>query len=159
MNICLLTSSFLPKVGGQEMVVHNLATALTMLGHRVIVITPHSGSKAQDPSYPYKVIRFGFRGSSRFKLTSLLAVSTLYRVVKQFSIDVIHVHDVNNPGSWIYLLKKLNNSVPVVGTPHGDDIQITPEIKDGARLNPKRNKIISRNIKRFDRLTKSWKSE
>ena len=40
MNICLLTSTFLPLVGGLEIVVHNLATALTDLGHHVYLVTP-----------------------------------------------------------------------------------------------------------------------
>jgi glycosyltransferase involved in cell wall biosynthesis len=41
----------------------------------------------------------------------------------------------------------------VIGTPHGDDIQITPEINYGVRLNPETDKIVRRNLGACVRIT------
>jgi len=153
LNICLLTASFLPKVGGLEMAVHNLATALTRLGHYVVVVSPRSSKDKTDIPKNYFVYQFGFRGSNRLQLTSLLAVSTLFYVVKKFRIDVIHVHDVYAPGKWIRYFRAFVKNIPVIGTPHGDDIQCLPTLKYGRRLYPKIDKAIRRNVKSFTLLT------
>ena len=153
MNICFLTSTYLPQVGGLEIVVHNLATALTDLGHNVYVVTPRSNSRRAVDSYSYKIIRFGFKGYGRLKLPSILAVATLAYVVKRFQIDVIHVHNVSKPGSWSYYFSRFFKNTPVIGTPHGDDIQFVPEIKWGKRLDPYYDAIVRRNVKAFTLVT------
>ena len=135
------------------MVVHNLATALTRIGHNVVVVAPKSSRNKMDISFDYDVFKYGFKGSTRFRLTSLLAVSVLLYVVKKFAIDVIHVHDVYNPGKRIRYFQLFVNNIPVIGTPHGDDIQITPQIQDGVRLNPKSDKIVRQNLAAFKCIT------
>jgi glycosyltransferase involved in cell wall biosynthesis len=153
MNICLLTSTYLPQVGGLEIVVHNLATALTQLGHSVYVVTPRPNKRKAVDNYAYKIIRFGFKGYGRLKLPSTLAVLTLAYVVKRYNIDVINVHNVFTPGSWSYYFSRLFPGTPVVGTPHGDDIQTVPEIGWGIRSDHAVNLMIRRNIKNFTLLT------
>lgn len=154
MNICLLTSTFLPEVGGLEIVVHNLASALSELGHNVYIVTPFRKRFRNIIDIDvYKVIRFGFRGSRRLKLSSAIAMLTLSSVVKRYNIDVINAHNVYSAGSWSYLFSRLNKRIPIVGTPHGDDIQITPEIHDGRRLNPKYDRIVRRNLAAFNCIT------
>ena len=135
------------------MVVHNLATALTQLGHNVVVVAPGSRGDKTDMSYKYVVFKFGFRGSTRLRLTSLLAVFTLLYVVKKFAIDVIHAHDVYAPGQWVHIFQRFQNNIPVIGTPHGDDIQKFPSLKYGRRLDPEIDKVIRRNVKNFTLLT------
>jgi glycosyltransferase involved in cell wall biosynthesis len=153
MNICLLTSSVWPIRDGIKTAVHNLAAALANWGHNVIIVGPYKGIRSSDLSKKYIVIRFGFRGSTRLHLTSLLAVFTLLRIVKKFKIDVINVHDVNSPGNWARYFQQLKNSTPVIGTPHGEDINRYPALKYGRRLDTKIDKIIQRNIKSFTLLT------
>ncbi len=68
MNICLLTSTYLPLVGGLEIVVHNLASALSDLGHHVYVVTPRPYNRKFVDNYGYKIVRFGFKGYGRLKL-------------------------------------------------------------------------------------------
>ena len=153
MNICLLTTTYLPLIGGLEMVVHNLANALINLGHNVFVVTPIQKNYYFNAKHNYRIIRFGFKGYGRLKLVSASAVLTLVYVVKRFNIDVINVHNVCTPGSWAYHLRRILKKTPVVGTPHGDDIQITPEIQDGVRLDPKSDKIVRRNLADFTRIT------
>ena len=128
MNICLLTSTYLPLIGGLEMVVHNLATALTNLGHNVYVVTPINRKLYFDRNHNYRIIRFGFRGYGRLGLVSASAILTLVYVVNRFKIDVINFHNVSKPGSWAYYSRRLYKKLPFIGTPHGDDVQIAPEI-------------------------------
>ena len=153
MNICLLTSTYLPQTGGLEMVVHNLATALTNMGHNVYVVTPIYRGHNFDDNFNYRIIRFGFRGYGRLKLVFASVMLTLAYVVRRFKIDIIHVHNVSKPGSWAYHYGRLFRKIPVVGTPHGDDIQITPEIQDGIRLDPEWDRIVRRNLESFTCIT------
>lgn len=153
MNICLLTSTFLPLVGGLEIVVDNLATALTDLGHNVYIVTPKRRDRITVDDFKYKVVRFGFKGCGKLMLTAAVAVLTLSQVVRKYKIDVIHVHNVFTPGSWSYYFSRLHKKIPIIGTPHGDDIQITPEIKDGVRLDPLLDNIVRRNLNNFKSIT------
>jgi glycosyltransferase involved in cell wall biosynthesis len=153
LNICLLTSTYLPLVGGLEIVVHNLATALTQMGHNVYVVTPYRRRRNYVGNHNYSIVRFGFRGSAILHLTLPLAVLTLARLVLRKHIEVINVHNVSTPGSWAYHFRRIFPKIPIVGTPHGDDIQITPEIQDGTRIDPVLDKKIRRNVNSFTRIT------
>lgn len=153
LNICLLTSTFLPLVGGLEIVINNLATALTNMGHNVYLVTPYPKKRKVVDDYSYKVVRFGFKGYGRLKLVSTTVVLTLAYVANRYKIDIINAHNVFTPGSWSNLFHRFNRTIPIVGTPHGDDIQITPEINDGARLDPKIDKIVRRNLAGFSCIT------
>lgn len=135
------------------MVVHNLATALTNEGHKVFLVTPYPRRFKVADNYDYAVIRFGFKGIGRLKLVTATAVMTLAYVVKRHKIDVIHVHNVYTPSTWAYYYSKLNPRMPIVGTPHGDDIQITPDIGDGVRLDPAADKVVRRNLAFFNTVT------
>ena len=154
MNICLLSSTYFPFIGGLEFVVHNLATALSNLGHSVYIVTPYPYfRKVIDDNYNYKVIRFGFRGCGKLRMTPAAAVAKLAYVSKKYHIEIINVQNVFRAGSWSYYFSLFTKSIPIIGTPHGDDIQITPEINDGRRLNARFDKIIRRNLSVFDRIT------
>ena len=61
MKIALPITSFLPRIGGMEVGVHNLAKNLKELGHDPIVITSYSiykELKKNKIKLPYKVISF-----------------------------------------------------------------------------------------------------
>ncbi len=38
MEICLFTDSFLPRIGGMELVIHHIANALSEIGCKITVI-------------------------------------------------------------------------------------------------------------------------
>ncbi len=78
---------------------------------------------------------------------------TLAYVVKRYKIDVINVHNVFTPGSWSYHFSRFFGTTPVVGTPHGDDIQTIPETGWGIRTDKAGDTIVRRNIKAFTLLT------
>ena len=152
MNICMLTSTAFPLIGGLETVVHNLSTALANSGHKVYHITPRNPCSGPDRHYNYKVIKFGFKGYGRLKLVTSSALCILAYVVKRHSIDIINVHNVSTPGSWAYYFKQFFRGIPVIGTPHGDDIQIFPKIGWGIRLDPHQDRVIRRNLKSFSKV-------
>ncbi len=135
------------------MVVHNLATALSNLGNNVYVVTPTNRKFHDNGTLNYRVIRFGFKGYGRLGLVTASAIGTLTYVVNRFKIDVINFHNVSSPGSWAYYSRRLFKKLPFIGTPHGDDVQITPEICDGIRLNPEWDKIVKRNLNFCNRIT------
>ena len=66
MKIALVTSSFLPQVGGAEYAVHYLANAWSRQGHEVWVIN----SNTEVPTHPealYKTLKYTFlRGTTRY---------------------------------------------------------------------------------------------
>ena len=158
MNICLFTSSFLPVVGGREMVVHNLATALSEMGHRVVVLVPFSKIRGKKNNYNYRIVQFGFRGYGTFKLINLSMIVTIIYIVWKYKIDIINVHGVFKAGTWAYLFSKICRKIPIIGTPHGDDIQVFPELNYGVRIDPKNDVIVRRNVKSFHSLTAISKS-
>jgi len=66
MKITLVTSSFLPQVGGAEMVVHNLALQWVRQGYQVCVIDGIA-DKPVHPGANYSIMKFLIpRGSTRF---------------------------------------------------------------------------------------------
>jgi glycosyltransferase involved in cell wall biosynthesis len=73
--------------------------------------------------------------------------------VKHFKADIINVHDISTSGSWTYYYSKLLNKVPVIGTPHGSDIQTLSEYQHGERLDPNVDKKVKRNLNSFTRIT------
>ena len=67
MKICLVSHSFLPTIGGAELVVHHLATYFSKMGHEVVVFTHKKHQKANFkadyrieyyPRTPDKYVRF-----------------------------------------------------------------------------------------------------
>lgn len=120
MRICLYTSTALPKLGGQEMVVDGLARALARRGHEVLVLAP--APRSADRNGPpggegYRVLRH-----PRFISTTWLVGAYgrfLRRIADQAGgFDVIHAHDAY-PTGWIAVRQAL---APVVITSHGGDL-------------------------------------
>ncbi|RJQ68912.1 MAG: glycosyltransferase family 1 protein [Desulfobacteraceae bacterium] len=154
LNICLFTDSFLPKVGGMELAVHYLANALCTRGCRVTVIAKYN--KGALPERRYALTRYGNRLplSGRSGMDALAGIAALLRSHYQRPFDLINCHGASYAGSRVYLTKKsglLNR--PVVITPHGEDIQIVPEVGYGLRLTPKLDRTIRRNLKAADGVT------
>jgi len=140
-------------IGGRELVVHNLATALSIIGHNVVVVTPYRTGRKVTQEHNYSIVHFGFRGSARLKLNLPLAVSALARTTRRFTIDVINVHYVYIPGSWAFYFTRIFRKMPIIGTPHGDDIQSLPDLQYGVRLNPELDRIVRRNVRSFTCVT------
>src|SRR6478672_5713521 len=98
MRICLYTETALPLVGGQELVVDNLAREFLALGHEVVVLAArHRGRLAiRDFELPYKVARHP-RFISTHRCLSWYK-RYLERLRRTFAFDVLHCHSVHPAG-------------------------------------------------------------
>jgi len=139
MRICLMTSSFLPGVGGAEVVVHNLATALVRLGHAVTVLAPRS-SRPYRRLVPYALETFlpgtlpllnrdGWWGEA-------FLLGTLARLRGRF--DLVNLHFALPLGPALVRHRRFVGP-PILLTFHGTDIQTEPALGYGLRLDPRLN--------------------
>lgn len=153
MHIGLFTTRFLPNVGGMEYVIHYLAEALTELGVDVTVFAKRTG-KVDDFDFCYRLQRYGFsfKGSFRLGVNHLSAWSTLHRQHTSLPLDVINFHSVSWPPRYGLSFSKSHN-LPVVMTPHGQDIQRIKEIGYGLRLDPDWDLRVRRHINASDAVT------
>ena len=153
MKIALLASTFLPRVGGAEIVVHNLAMGLQERGHQVTVITWWGLWVGIRGKVPYRVLPLlprsfthaarrrweAGRGSARFVGAQ---VAMLQRI---FKFDVWNVHMAYPLGMLaVPTLSRLG--VPVVTTCHGDDIFVIPSFGFSLRANAHVNEAITESL-------------
>lgn len=75
--------------------------------------------------------------------------SRLIEITKKFKIDIIHAHFAY-PEGIVGLSVKAEARRPLVVTTHGYDLQLVPEIKYGARLSPKIDRLIRKVINDAD---------
>ncbi len=154
MNILLFTNSFLPQIGGREIVVHYLAREYSRMGHDVRVVKPGGFRQMRSEDYPYKVHRLptlkGYFNDQVF-FANLLAEATLWPT------DIIHAHSTYPCGYAAARLKKIKD-IPLVITPHGVDIHVIPKLNFGLRLDPVKNRKIRYAIEKAEALTAISKS-
>lgn len=132
MRILLLSNSHLPRIGGKEIVVHELAVAYRELGHEVAVAGPGGWWTYRNfqPGYPI------YRWPNAPGPAAQLAAQAMLRItLARFPCDVIHAH-TTHPSGYLALKSGAGRRVPVVITPHGADIHKAPEINFGKRLDP-----------------------
>ena len=132
MKIVLFTCSELPVIGGREIVVHYLAKIFKQMGHQVRVTGPAGCWTKRHRKFPYPVHRWP---TLRGYLKDQVYFTQIALDIMLFGADVIHAHDTIPTGFAACKLKKFKN-IPVILTPHGEDIHVIPEIHFGLRLNP-----------------------
>lgn len=120
MNILLLTSDFLPNIGGMATHAHELSRALVMNGHTVHLVHPVYGAEQNridelDGIVVHKL--FIDKTTPRVKHITYVRVVRRYVLelhAKQ-NFDVIHWHDLT-PNCWTTWT--LRNAFPLVWTNH-----------------------------------------
>jgi glycosyltransferase involved in cell wall biosynthesis len=170
MNIVLFVNSFLPKIGGRELVVVHLANALYKQGHKVRVVGPGGYFKNKNQNFDYPVHRFpsianlkkwkqclrddGTLESAKLRalLEEKLQKWQLHHNLKKWGYDIVHAHNTYPTGYAAAQLKQSIN-LPLVITPHGQDIHKIPELKHGLRLNPHLEKRIRFALEGADAIT------
>ena len=138
MKIVLYVNGFLPSVGGKELVVHHLATALGELGHAVRVLGPRGFFRHRKVRFAYPVHRWpGLHPAS----PELVLPAQLWLDMKIWGGDLIHAHNTYPCGyAAVRVARRLG--VPLVITPHGADIQSIPHLGHGLRLDPEKDRKI-----------------
>ena len=123
MRIALITSSFLPKVGGAEFVVHHLARQWHKQGHEVCVINPGTSEATHaEGAYTVKQLRL-LRGTSRFGYHRFPwgwdARRKLERLLSEFQPDFISAHFGYPIGVWLSQMRPVPKYIV---TCHGGEI-------------------------------------
>lgn len=135
MKIAILSSTFFPRMGGAEITMHNLATALTHAGHAVHLIVPGSSKLSEfKPEYTFTPLVIP-KGSVRLGVLEYVMFLNMVYLQKKYQFDLWQVFVTFPPGYAAYLGKKFLG-VPVVIEATGKDIQVMPEIGYGLRLDP-----------------------
>jgi glycosyltransferase involved in cell wall biosynthesis len=131
MNLCLYTATFLPIIGGAELVLHAVASALAVQGHSVTVLAPVVRRADNRVEAPYRLRRYQRPSSKRFGVRQIL----LYLLHEYWRrpFDVLHCHGAYPPAYVGATLKRLLN-VPMVVRPHGSDILPGEFIRAHAKL-------------------------
>lgn len=123
MKIIMLTSEFLPVLGGIGAYARDLANAGINLGHEVTLIAPnyYKNNTQLDASLPYKIIRFnGGKHTMRDLINKTALILKLKNTLQE--ADVIHAVD------WPFyiplaILNKLHpNKAKKIITYHGTEI-------------------------------------
>jgi glycosyltransferase involved in cell wall biosynthesis len=131
MNLCLYTATFLPTIGGAELVLHELASWLTGQGHRVTVLAPYVRHANNHVTATYRLRRYQRPSSKRFGVRQIL----LYLVHEYWRrpFDVLHCHGAYPPA---YVGSTLSRwfKIPLVVRPHGADILPGEYIRANPRL-------------------------
>lgn len=134
MNIVLYTNSFLPAIGGREIVVHYLAREFHRQGHRVRVLGPSGWLRQRNAGFAYPVHRWP---TLRGAMPELVARLQLRLDLMLFGADVIHAHNTYPCGYAVSGIVR-KKPIPFVLTPHGFDIHVIPEMGFGLMLDPEK---------------------
>jgi L-malate glycosyltransferase len=131
MNLCLYTATFLPTIGGAELILHELASSLASQGHGVTVVAPYVRRADNRVEAPYRLQRYQRPSSKRFGVRQVL-LPLMYAHWRQ-PCDVLHCHGAYPPAyvgaTFCRIFKR-----PLVVRPHGADILPGEYIRANPRL-------------------------
>ena len=119
MNICLFTSTFLPKTGGLENVVDTLARCYIAAGHKVVVLAKTPRGMKTPPEFDYPVYYYTRRRSEVWFLGS--PKKFLKKLHEQYHFDVIHAHQLY-PTGWLAVRFAAKYGIHAVLASHVGDI-------------------------------------
>ena len=163
MKIAFFPGAFLPQIGGAEIIAHNLAKGLSLLGYDITVFVHSQNSlelKKKFPhDFPYRIISLLPKSvglSKKFREAGIKWGGYLDWQIKyyqkKYRFDLWHFSSISYQAFFcMKILEKLN--IPVLGTCHGADIQIMNEVDYGLRRNRLFNELFTASINRFDMLT------
>lgn len=113
----MFTDNFVPGIGGTENVVLKLATELSKM-HQVLVVAPNYHKDFDDSIFPFETIRVKSIVVSKNDCFAMPAIDKkLKERLRNFKIDVIHVHTLGALAGFAIKFAKKNN-IPVVSTIH-----------------------------------------
>ena len=154
LKIALLTSSFLPSIGGAQVGIHNIAIQLKKKGHIPIVVCPNRDKKALDKlkwRFNYEIVGFpsiAYYGIRYFPNTVFKIFNFIFdNLQSKYKFDFWHVTMAYPLGIIItkYAEKK---KIKYLIRCAGEDIQASKKINYGYRLDAKINYLIKKWLKR-----------
>ena len=149
MDVVMLTSTFLPAVGGAEIVIAELSNALSKLGVNITIIAPKTHQECNISGMEWN----GKLQVKRVKLVRIFPFIPLANALLKFgrNADVVHAHFLYPSGLAGFLHKGLFPK-PCVITMHGMDIQVEKSVGYGMRLDPRLDLMIKFVLKTADAL-------
>ena len=119
MRIGFYTFSFLPIIGGAEILLHGLAESLTERGHEITLWAPTVRGKNNRVAARYRLCRYARPSSKRFGTRQTLPRLLLETWGRR--PHVLHCHGAY-PAGFVGAAFKRLTSTPLVIRPHGSDI-------------------------------------
>lgn len=134
--------------------IHNLANALVARGHSVTVVAKKIswGAPSDERGYSLKQYSLPIRGTGNLGIDFFSSIMKVFLAHKAAKFDVLNCHGVSYSGTRARHLKRLL-AIPVVMTPHGQDVQKISSIEYGLRLDAKWDMKISKNLKAANYVT------
>ncbi len=139
LKIALITSSYLPNVGGVEEHVRNVAAVLTDRGHRVTVWTVGPAARARTVAgvpvhdLPCPLPNRSAVGLSRFAVEFPRAAAAWWSAWRSDRPDVLHVHCFGPNGSYARWLRPFVRR-PMVLSAHGETVADADGVFDTSAL-------------------------
>ncbi len=135
MNICMITTTLPPVVGGLETHVWDLSRQLAAAGHSVTLIGTLTYRGQTFPEYEEKsgVEIYRVRDNIlpvyyfRYRLYALQAARIARRLHRKHRFDIVHIHQVYPAGISGALLKRLYR-IPLAVTVHGSSLIVNWEV-------------------------------
>jgi glycosyltransferase involved in cell wall biosynthesis len=123
MRICLFTSTFLPKIGGHEVAMDELAKRLTVMGHEVVVLaqTASRWRWRETLDRPYRIEWFSKPISQKWAIGKFRRV--LARLFLKWPFEVIHTFS-SYPTGFAALNLSHEQRVPLIITSQGGDLAV-----------------------------------
>ncbi|MCS7177406.1 MAG: glycosyltransferase family 4 protein [Candidatus Kapabacteria bacterium] len=148
MHVAIVTYHFLPRLGGVEVAVHELATALSALGLEVSVVAPQAGL---DGRLAYRLVPLPpWRGVPRWVRT-YAALASLYR---RSPYAVVHAQMLY-PTAYEVARFCRWKAIPLVVSPQGADIHVYEPLGYGMRLQARLERRIRTAVRRATVVTVS----
>ena len=163
-NLGIITSSFLPAVGGVEISLHNLASNLIVNKINPIVFTSYTHAKKLKQykiKLPYKVVSLPpkFFGTLEYSSNAFFSFSNFYlkKIIKKHKIKIFYGLFGYPVGVMLgnYVEKNFPNHIPSVCRCVGEDIQINKDINYGLRITKKVDRLIKTKLNQLDFLVAS----
>lgn len=110
MNVCMVTPTYFPILGGTEEVIYNLASKLRELGHSAVIVAPQYSTNASPYGKQSEDFEVRFPFSSRRGFVMLTQNRNCIREVvkadEMFQFDVIHHFHVVPVGIACLLIRR-----------------------------------------------------
>ncbi|GAB7039614.1 MULTISPECIES: glycosyltransferase [Catenuloplanes] len=129
MRIAHVTDVYLPRLGGVELQVRDLATRQASAGHTTFVVTATPGPDPDDPPVP--VVRLGAPGVGPYRA---VRDHELCRVLREHRAEAMHVHvSAFSPLAWSAARLAGLHGVPTVVSVHSMWHDVIPVMRWYAR--------------------------
>jgi glycosyltransferase involved in cell wall biosynthesis len=158
LRILMPTSCFLPKLGGVEVGLHNIAKRLTALGHKPHILIPFSSylkNYKLRKKLPYKILPLPPKLNMILLERSGFCVFLLerYFLLLQFiyRFDIWHT-TVGYPIGVAVIRFAVKRNIPHLVRCVGADIQVDESIKYGLRLDPRVDDLVKKWLPQADSL-------